>query len=115
MTYDQFMVKAQECILEGQRIAESLGQQIVDTPHLLKGVMLTESGVADFLLKKSGVNAASIKLELDKLLQTYPRVQGDVKQVLSNEANQSLARAKNMLKMCIRDRKYSTAMCSKSF
>lgn len=98
MTYDQFTVKAQECILEGQRIAESLGQQIVDTPHLLKGVMLTESGVADFLLKKSGVNAASIKLELDKLLQTYPRVQGDVKQVLSNEANQSLARAKNMLK-----------------
>lgn len=98
MTYDQFTVKAQECILEGQRIAESLDQQMVDTPHLLKGIMLTESGVSDFLLKKSGVNAATIKIELDRLLQTYPKVQGDIKQTLTNDANQALSRAKSMLK-----------------
>lgn len=99
MTYDQFTVKAQECILEAQRIAESLDQQIVDTPHLLKGIMLTESSVSDFLLKKSGVNVASVKLELDKLIQTYPKIKGsDIKQALSNDANQSLSRAKNMLK-----------------
>ncbi len=99
MTYDQFTVKAQECILEAQRIAGTLNQQMVDTPHLLKGIMLTESSVTDFLLKKSGVNLASVKIELDKLIQTYPKVQGDdVKQVLSNESNQALSRAKNMIK-----------------
>jgi len=99
MTYDQFTVKAQECILEAQRIAETLDQQIVDNPHLLKGIMLTESSVSDFILKKSGVNIATLKLELDRLIQNYPKVQGsDVKQALSNEANQSLARAKTQLK-----------------
>lgn len=99
MTYDQFTVKAQECILEGQRIAESLDQQMVDTSHLLKGVMLTESSVTDFLLKKSGVNVASVKLELDRLLQTYPKIKGsDIKQALSNDANQALSRAKNLIK-----------------
>jgi hypothetical protein len=45
----------------------------VDTPHLLKGIMLTESSVADFILKKSGVNLASLKLELDKLIQIIPK------------------------------------------
>lgn len=99
MTYDQFTVKAQECILEGQRIAESLDQQMVDTSHLLKGVMLTESSVTDFLLKKSGVNVASVKMELDKLLQSYPKIKGsDIKQALSNDANQALSRAKNLIK-----------------
>jgi len=99
MTYDQFTVKAQECILEGQRIAESLDQQMVDTSHLLKGVMLTESSVTDFLLKKSGVNVATVKLELDKLLQSYPKVKGsDIKQALSNDANQALSRAKSLIK-----------------
>ncbi|MDZ4710203.1 MAG: Clp protease N-terminal domain-containing protein, partial [Saprospiraceae bacterium] len=99
MTYDQFTVKAQECILEGQRIAESLDQQMVDTSHLLKGVMLTESSVTDFLLKKSGVNVAAVKLELDKLLQSYPKIKGsDIKQALSNDANQALSRAKNLIK-----------------
>jgi ATP-dependent Clp protease ATP-binding subunit ClpB len=98
MTYDQFTVKAQECILEGQRIAESLSQQMVDTAHLLKGILITEPGVADFILKKSGVNAPSVKIELDKLLATYPRVQGDFKQALTSEANQCLSRSKNLLK-----------------
>ncbi|MEP7320351.1 MAG: AAA family ATPase [Saprospiraceae bacterium] len=99
MTYDQFTIKAQECILEAQRISGTLDQQFVDTPHLLKGIMLTESSVSDFILKKSGVNLASLKIELDKQIQNYPKVQGtDIKQTLTNESNASLSRAKGFLK-----------------
>lgn len=99
MTYDQFTVKSQEAILEAQRIAGTLEQQFVDTPHLLKGILLTEASISDFVLKKSGVNVASLKLELDKLIQNYPKVQGtDIKQTLTNESNSSLSRAKGFLK-----------------
>jgi ATP-dependent Clp protease ATP-binding subunit ClpB len=99
MTYDQFTVKSQEAILEAQRIAGTLEQQFVDTPHLLKGILLTETSISDFILKKSGVNVASLKLELDKLIQNYPKVQGtDIKQTLTNESNGSLSRAKGFLK-----------------
>lgn len=99
MTYDQFTVKAQECILEAQKIAEGMGQQMVDSSHLLKGIMNTDASVTDFILKKSGVNTSSLKLDLDKLIQTVPRVTGsDIKQSLTNDSNQALVRAKNYLK-----------------
>ncbi|MEM6965278.1 MAG: hypothetical protein AAF573_10965 [Bacteroidota bacterium] len=36
MTYDNFTIKAQECILKAQQIAGGNEQQLVDTTHLIK-------------------------------------------------------------------------------
>ncbi len=98
MTYDNFTVKAQECILKGQQIAAGYDQQTVDTPHLLKGILEIDENVPNFLLKRMNVNVPKLKEELDKVVKTYPRVQGSEKQFLSKEANQALARAKKELK-----------------
>ena len=98
MTYDNFTVKAQECILKGQQIAAGYDQQTVDTPHLLKGILEIDENVPNFLLKRMNVSVAKLKEELDKIVKTYPRVQGSEKQFLSKEANQALARAKKELK-----------------
>ncbi len=98
MTYDNFTVKAQECILKGQQIAAGYDQQTVDTPHLLKGILEIDENVPNFLLKRMNVSVPKLKEELDKVVKTYPRVQGSEKQFLSKEANQALARAKKELK-----------------
>ena len=98
MTYDNFTIKAQECILKAQKIAAGYDQQTVDTPHLLKGILEIDENVPNFLLKKMGVNVPKLKNELDKVVKTYPREQDAEKQFLSKEANQSLARAKKDLK-----------------
>ncbi|MCB9265625.1 MAG: type VI secretion system ATPase TssH, partial [Lewinellaceae bacterium] len=97
MTYDNFTIKAQESILQAQRIAAGLGQQQVDTVHLIRGIMEIEEHVASFLLSKMDINTATLKLRLNEAIREYPKVEGTEKQFLTKEANQSLARAKKLL------------------
>lgn len=98
MTYDNFTTKAQESILKAQKLAASLDQQQVDTPHLIKGIMETDEHVSSFLLQKAQVNIAGLKNKLDQDVQKYPKVAGTEKQFLTADANKALARAKKMLK-----------------
>ena len=98
MTYDNFTIKAQDSILKAQQIAAGLGQQQVDTVHLLKGILETDENVATFLLQKAGINIAALKNKLEEEIRGYPKVQGTDKQFLSNDANKALSAAKKSLK-----------------
>ncbi|MDH3652350.1 MAG: AAA family ATPase, partial [Saprospiraceae bacterium] len=98
MTYDNFTIKAQEAIYKAQQIAGSLEQQQVDTTHLLLAILQAEEQVAEFLLKKNGVDATQLKAKLAEEVRKYPRVEGTEKQFLTNDANQALSQAKKSLK-----------------
>jgi ATP-dependent Clp protease ATP-binding subunit ClpB len=99
MTYDNFTIKAQGSILKAQQIAGENNQQMVDTAHILRGILLEDESVAGFLLKKVGVSLNLLVSELEKVIQSYPKVQGDVdKQYLSGEANKVLSKAKTLAK-----------------
>ncbi|PHI18788.1 ATP-dependent chaperone ClpB [Lewinellaceae bacterium SD302] len=98
MTYDNFTTRAQEAIIEAQKGAAGLKQQQVDTPHLLQGIINVDEGVADFIFKKVGVSLDAVRRELKEVILTYPKVDGNEKQFLTNDANRALARAKKMLK-----------------
>lgn len=97
MTFDNFTIKAQDAILTGQNIAREHDQQMVDTPHLIKGILETEESSAEFLLKKIEVNIPELQKKLDAAIDSYPKVEGAGKQYLSNDANKALASAKKML------------------
>ncbi len=97
MTLDNFTIKSQEAIAKAQEIASDLGQQAVDSPHLLKGILETDEHVPGFLFQKMQVNLPALKNKLDQAVRSYPRVEGGSKQYLSNDANQALARAKKLL------------------
>lgn len=98
MTYDNFTIKAQEAIYKAQQIAGSLEQQQVDTTHLLLSILQSDEQIAEFLMKKIGVDATTLKAELADIVKKYPRVEGTEKQFLTNDANQALAAAKKLLK-----------------
>ena len=99
MTYDNFTTKAQESILKSQQLAGENSQQMVDTAHLLKGILTEDDSVAAFLLKKVGVNLGLLEADLEKSIQSYPKISGGVdKQYLSSEANKTLSRAKVLAK-----------------
>ena len=99
MTYDNFTIKAQESIMKAQQIAGENSQQMVDTSHLLKGLLVEEENVSGFLLKKVGINLPALEAELDGIVQSFPKVQGGVdKQFLSSEANRVLSKAKSLAK-----------------
>ena len=97
MTYDNFTIRAQEAILQGQKIASTFKQQHVDTTHLLLGILDTDESVASFLLSKQGVNMDILRSKLQDLVKKYPKVEGTSKQHLTDDANRALAKAKKML------------------
>ncbi|PPK85483.1 ATP-dependent Clp protease ATP-binding subunit ClpB [Neolewinella xylanilytica] len=97
MTYENFTTKAQEAIIQAQKIAKEMDQQQVDTPHLLAGIITVDESVADFIFKKVGVGLPEVRRELKQVLQDYPRVKGQTKQYLTGDANRALSRAKKML------------------
>jgi len=98
MTYDNFTIKAQDAILQAQKLAAKHDQQAVDNVHLIKGLMLVDENVIQFLLKKLDVNIATLDRELDKEIDKFPKVQGTDKQYLTNDANKALSAAKKYLK-----------------
>ncbi len=97
MTYDNFTTRAQEAIMQGQKVAGGLGQQQVDTPHLLKGILDTDESVVRFLLEKNSVDPQELITKLDRSIREYPKVAGSEKQFLTDGANKALSRAKKML------------------
>ena len=97
MTYDNFTINAQEAILAGQRLAASLQQQTVDTPHLIKGILEASEDSAKFLFQKVGVSLPQLTKALDESIQTYPKISGSDKQYLSDLSNKALAEAKKLL------------------
>ncbi len=97
MTYEYFTNKAQEAIRKGQAIATGNQQQMVDTAHLIKGMISVDPHAVEFMLRKSDVNMVTLEVELDKILAAIPKVAGTEKQFLTTDANKALAQAKNLL------------------
>ncbi len=98
MTFDNFTIKAQESIAKAQQLAGELGQQSVDTPHILKAALLEDQSVLEFLFRKIGINIATLKAQLDEQISTYPKIEGNGQQYLTNDSNRALAKARDIAK-----------------
>jgi len=97
MNFNQFTIKAQEAVQKAQQLALEYGHQAIDNGHLLKALMLSDAQIIPFLLKKMNVNLPIFEKALDKILESYPKVQGG-DQHLSRHANETLNHAVIALK-----------------
>ena len=76
MNLNNFTLKAQESIQKAFDIAGAKGQQSVECAHILMGVMSEAESVTDFIFGKMGVNIVSLAKEIEKLVDSYPKVSG---------------------------------------
>jgi len=97
MDFSKFTLKTQEAIQKAQQVALEMSHQTIENAHLLKGVMLADTSITPFLLKKLNVNVSLLQQALDKMLESYPKVSGG-SMSLSSEANIAINRAQNFLK-----------------
>ena len=97
MDFSKFTLKTQEAIQKAQQVALEKSHQTIENAHLLKGVMLADTTITPFLLKKLNVNVALLQQALDKMLDSFPKVSGG-NMSLSPEANIAINRAQNFLK-----------------
>jgi ATP-dependent Clp protease ATP-binding subunit ClpB len=97
MDLNKFTIRSQQAIQQAQTIAMGLGQQQIETGHLLKGLLEVDQDVTPFLLKKLNMNTAMIQEALDRIVNGYPKVQGG-DFTLSRQSAQVLTRALASLK-----------------
>ncbi len=76
MTQDNLTIKGQQTLQKATQLAQSRGQQAVDTAHLLAAVLQTDESVSGFLLGKTGANLGAINAQLETILDTFPKVEG---------------------------------------
>ncbi len=76
MRLDKLTIKSQEALQGAQTIAEKKGNQQVDVEHLLYALLEDEEGIAYQLLNRLAVDVRSLKIDLDKELERFPKVSG---------------------------------------
>ncbi len=97
MNLNNFTIKSQEAIQQALQIATANGQQAIENGHILKAILEIDENVTPFILKKLGINQAVFSKTVDAMVNSYPKVSGS-QPYLSNNANQTVAKATNYLK-----------------
>jgi ATP-dependent Clp protease ATP-binding subunit ClpB len=89
---NKFTIKAQEAIQNAIEIAQNYNNQIIEPEHLLAALIQEKDNIADSILQKTGRSIAGLKLKVNELLESLPKVTGSSfgNQQLSNYAAQLL-------------------------
>ncbi len=96
MNLDKLTIKAQEAIQKAQEIAMANNHQAIELVHILKGIMMTDENVTPFLLKKLEVNIPVFNKTIDKIIESFPKV-NSTNLYLSNNASAALQKASGYL------------------
>ncbi len=76
MDLDRFTNKSKEALSTAQEVAVNRGHQVVGPKHLLYALLDQEEGLAGKFLEHAGIDIAVLKQDLEKLLETIPKVSG---------------------------------------
>jgi len=76
MNLNKLTIKAQEVVQNAIEIAQNYNNQIVEPEHLLASVVQESGNVAETLIKKTGGNFNAVKLKVNQLLESMPKVNG---------------------------------------
>jgi ATP-dependent Clp protease ATP-binding subunit ClpB len=76
MNLNKYTQKAQEAVMDAQKIAIEYGHQSLDIPHLHLALVKQDHGLIHKLLSRMGISVDTIIKEIEAQLQTLPRVYG---------------------------------------
>lgn len=95
MNLNNFTIKAQEVVQGAFTFAASAGQQAVENGHLLKSMLNHTESLSGYIFQKAGANIQAVAKSVDKIIATYPKVEGG-EQYLSSGAGQTLQKAQSL-------------------
>jgi len=97
MHFDRLTIKSQEAVQQAQEIAMGYNHQAIENAHLLKGIMGVDDHVTPYLLKKNNIPTGRLQQALDRIIASYPRVDGG-EPYLAGSAKKTLRSAMAKLK-----------------
>jgi ATP-dependent Clp protease ATP-binding subunit ClpB len=74
--FNRLTVKAQEVVQSAIEIAQNYNNQIVEPEHLLASIVQESGNVAESIIKKTGGNFNAVKIKINQLLESLPKVSG---------------------------------------
>ncbi|KYK22041.1 ATP-dependent chaperone ClpB [Thermoplasmatales archaeon SG8-52-4] len=84
MNLDKFTIKAQQAISGAQQRALNMGQQQIESEHVLLSLLEDNAGTIPALLKKLGINQSDFKSDIENLINGLPKVYGSPGQVYAS-------------------------------
>ena len=74
--FSRLTVKAQEAVQSALEIAQNYNNQIVEPEHLLAALIQENGNIADTIIQKTGGNVSRLKVKINEMLETLPKVSG---------------------------------------
>ncbi|MBQ3083760.1 MAG: AAA family ATPase, partial [Alistipes sp.] len=91
-------IKAQEALQGAVSLAQERGQQAVEPIHLLQVLTREEDSLGSFLLGRVGVNRQALREEVERSLQSLPRVEGGANPYFSSDLSRVVQRGVDFTK-----------------
>lgn len=88
--FNRLTVKAQEIVQSAIEIAQNYNNQIVEPEHILAAIVQESGNIAESIIKKTGGNFNAVKLKINQLLESLPKVSGSG--LGNQQMSQSLAK-----------------------
>ncbi len=90
--FNKLTVKAQETVQSAIEIAQNYNNQIIEPEHVLGALIQEKGNIADTILQKTGGNVNPVKIKVNHLLESLPKITGAGigNQQMSNNTNQLL-------------------------
>uniref|UniRef100_UPI0025CD1B1C Clp protease N-terminal domain-containing protein n=1 Tax=uncultured Treponema sp. TaxID=162155 RepID=UPI0025CD1B1C len=93
MNYEQFTLKTQDILQEASALAQQNDHSEIGLPHLLVAMLEQKDGITSPIVERIGLQKEALLEAARNLLNTYPKVTGNVQMQLSGEAQKVLAKA----------------------
>jgi ATP-dependent Clp protease ATP-binding subunit ClpB len=77
MRYDRMTIKLQEALQEATSFAHQYNHQLLESEHLLLALIRQDEGVVPPLLDRLGVNRKTLEANLERSLDSKPKVYGE--------------------------------------
>src|SRR3989304_9771968 len=74
--FNRLTLKAQEIVQSAIEITQNYNNQVVEPEHILAAVVQERGNVAESIIKKTGGNFNAVKLKVNQLLESLPKVSG---------------------------------------
>ncbi len=76
MDINKLTIKTQETLQQAQVLAQSKGNQAIETGHALSAMFSVDENVLPYLLKELNIDTTILKQLVDKIINSYPKVSG---------------------------------------
>ncbi len=84
MNTSNLTIKVQEVLENAFNLAQSEGNQAVETAHLFKSLITNEQNISKYILQKHNIPEASVLNVVDSIIKSYPKVSGASLYISSN-------------------------------